>query len=75
MAAEVVVVVVVAVGVTGVIGVIGVTGKAFAEVDDMDMIVTALQARRTHSLQFTDNWIYPKPSQRLGKEDPPILGW
>ena len=55
----------------------GVMGKVTrAAVDDVHTIVTVLQARRTHlhfhyELEIFSANIY----QRLGKEDPPILGW
>jgi SpoU rRNA methylase family enzyme len=56
-----------------------VTGKVsvvVVVVDDAHTIVTVLQARRTYHFHFaweTDIFI-SAPYQRLGKEDPPILG-
>jgi len=53
----------------------GVIGEVFVVKVDVHTIVTALQARRKHP--HSDSEIKRSslnPHQRLGKEDPPILG-
>lgn len=53
-----------------------VIGKVSVVVGDVHMIVTVLQARRTHLCFYRETDIFiPNLYQRLGKEDPPILGW
>jgi len=54
---------------------IEVTGKDFVAHDGSTTVV-ALQARRTHLHSSYDiKKFTPNLCQRLGQEDPPILGW